>query len=119
MGNLCGKQSKDNFEGQGRTLDSAPAPATKASVPPNVASAPKIKVGGPDRTLGPSNAVDDARVAAAAAAEARNNKVPTGDLQQRLVREKRLKRDEWLQQAANDTQRARAADQAKEIQNYN
>ena len=28
MGNLCGKQSKDAFDGPGRTLGSAPAPAT-------------------------------------------------------------------------------------------
>tara|TARA_R110002003_G_scaffold702_14_gene21201 strand:- start:16646 stop:16927 length:282 start_codon:yes stop_codon:yes gene_type:complete len=69
MGNLCGKQSKDNFEGQGRTLGAAPAPATKASVPSNVASTPKRTVGGPARTLGDSNAVNDPKSAAAAAAE--------------------------------------------------
>ena len=71
MGNLCGKQSKDNFDGQGRTLGSAPAPATKASVPSNVA-APKPKVGGPARTLGEGNRVDDPKAAAAAAAEVRS-----------------------------------------------
>lgn len=73
MGNLCGKQSKDNFDGQGRTLASAPAPApaTKASVPSNVA-APKPKVGGPARTLGEANTVDDPKAAAAAAAEVRS-----------------------------------------------
>ena len=70
MGNLCGKQSRDNFEGQGRTLGSAPAPATKASVPNNVAPA-KPKVGGPARTLGDSNREDDPKAAAAAAAEVR------------------------------------------------
>jgi hypothetical protein len=64
MGNLCGKESKDNFEGQGRTLGAAPAPATKASVPSNVASAPKRTVGGPPRTL-----ENDPKAAAAAAAE--------------------------------------------------
>jgi hypothetical protein len=71
MGNLCGKQSKDNFEGQGRTLGSAPAPATRASVPNNVAQ-PKPKVGGPPRTLGESNREDDPKAAAAAAAEVRS-----------------------------------------------
>lgn len=71
MGNLCGKQSKDNFEGQGRTLGSAPEPATRASVPSN-ATAPKPKVGGPPRTLGDSNRVDDPKAAAAAAAEVRD-----------------------------------------------
>lgn len=67
MGNLCGKQSSDNFEGQGRTLGSAPAPATKASIPSNVA--PKRTVGGPPRTLGDSNVENDPKAAAAAAAE--------------------------------------------------
>jgi hypothetical protein len=70
MGNLCGKQSKDNFEGQGRTLGSAPAPVTRASIPNNVAT-PRPKVGGPPRTLGESNRGDDPKAAAAAAAEVR------------------------------------------------
>lgn len=70
MGNLCGKESKDNFEGQGRTLGSAPAPATKASVPSS-ASAPKRTVGGPPRTLGDGNTNNDPKAAAAAAAEVR------------------------------------------------
>jgi len=69
MGNLCGKQSKDNFEGQGRTLGSAPEPATRASIPANVTAKPKV--GGPPRTLGDSNRADDPKAAAAAAAEVR------------------------------------------------
>ncbi|UPX11084.1 uncharacterized protein EKO05_0001707 [Ascochyta rabiei] len=71
MGNLCGKQSKDAFDGPGRTLGSAPAPATKASVPAtaNAGSSAKRTVGGPPRKLGESNAVEDPRSAAAAAAE--------------------------------------------------
>lgn len=72
MGNLCGKQSKDNFEGQGRTLGSTPAPATKASVPSHVAT-PKPKVGGPPRKLGEGNSGDDPKAAAAAAAEVRSS----------------------------------------------
>jgi hypothetical protein len=70
MGNLCGKQSKDNFAGNGRTLESAPTPATRASIANNVAP-PKPKVGGPPRTLGDSNRQDDPKAAAAAAAEVR------------------------------------------------
>lgn len=74
MGNLCGKQSKDGFDGPGRTLGSAPAPATKASVPAGAsANAPKRTVGGPPRTLGESNAANDPRSAAAAAAEVRRH----------------------------------------------
>jgi hypothetical protein len=74
MGNLCGKQSKDGLDGPGRTLGSAPAPATKASVPAGAnASAPKRTVGGPPRTLGENNAASDPRSAAAAAAEVRTS----------------------------------------------
>lgn len=79
MGNLCGKQSKDGFDGPGRTLGSAPAPATKASVPAganaqsSAASAQKRTVGGPPRTLGESNTGSDPKSAAAAAAEVRMN----------------------------------------------
>ncbi|KAJ4323785.1 hypothetical protein N0V94_001705 [Neodidymelliopsis sp. IMI 364377] len=73
MGNLCGKQSKDGFDGPGRTLGSAPAPATKASVPSTAkagtGSTPKRTVGGPPRTLGEANAASDPKAAAAAAAE--------------------------------------------------
>ncbi|KAJ4985698.1 hypothetical protein SVAN01_08785 [Stagonosporopsis vannaccii] len=95
MGNLCGKQSKDAFDGPGRTLGSAPAPATKASVPVSAATAsskstpPKRTVGGPPRTLGESNATEHAGRAAADAAEARANKTPTGALQKKLDAQKR------------------------------
>lgn len=76
MGNLCGKSSKDeNFQGAGRTLGSAPAPATKASIPAGVANeAAKPKVTGPGRTVGGSSSsggASDPRAAAAAAAEVR------------------------------------------------
>jgi hypothetical protein len=82
MGNLCGKSSKeDNFHGAGRTLESAPAPATKASIPARVANAggssAKPKVTGPGRTVGGaggSDGADDPRTAAAAAAEVRSAK---------------------------------------------
>ncbi|EOA81883.1 hypothetical protein ACJQWK_05050 [Exserohilum turcicum] len=118
MGNLCGKQSKDNFEGQGRTLGSAPEPATRASVPSN-ATAPKPKVGGPPRTLGDSNRVDDPKAAAAAAAEARANKSSSGDLQKKLDAQKRQTNNQTLQQAAAENRLAREADQATETRNYN
>jgi hypothetical protein len=76
MGNLCGKQS-NNFEGQGRTLGSAPAPVTKASVPINVTTQ-KPKIGGPPRTLGESNGRDGPKAAAAAAAEVRSFQFSVG-----------------------------------------
>ncbi|CAG5156845.1 uncharacterized protein ALTATR162_LOCUS4638 [Alternaria atra] len=118
MGNLCGKQSKDNFEGSGRTLGSAPTPATRASVPNNVAP-PKPKVGGPPRTLGESNRADDPKAAAAAAAEARANKSSSGDLQKKLDAQKRQTNTQTLQQAANENRLAREADQATAARNYN
>ncbi|KAF1840769.1 uncharacterized protein K460DRAFT_192049 [Cucurbitaria berberidis CBS 394.84] len=118
MGNLCGKQSKDNFDGQGRTLGSAPAPATKASVPSNVAP-PKPKVGGPPRTLGEGNNGDDPKAAAAAAAEARANKSTSGDLQKKLDAQKRQTQNQTLQQAANENRLAREADQVNETRTYN
>jgi hypothetical protein len=82
MGNLCGKQSKDAFDGPGRTLGSAPAPATKASVPAsaNAASTQYRTIGGPARPLGTSKPRGDpenqppANVAAAEAAEVRTLK---------------------------------------------
>jgi hypothetical protein len=76
MGNLCGKPSKGNFDGPGRVVGSAPAQNdnAKASLP-----AQARKVGGPPRTLGAAaggsgsggalNADNDARRAAAEAAE--------------------------------------------------
>lgn len=76
MGNLCGKQSKDGFDGPGRTLGSAPPSATKASVPATESAGSNKKriVGGPPRTLGEGNSGDDPRSAAAAAAEVRTLK---------------------------------------------
>lgn len=91
MGNLCGKQSKDGFDGPGRTLGSAPAPTTKASVPPganakvSAGSAQKRTVGGPPRTLGEGNTGSDPRSAAAAAAEVRTN-VKSGEKRTALMR---------------------------------
>jgi hypothetical protein len=69
MGNLCGKQSKDDhFNTPGRTLASAPPADTKPT------SAVPVKVGGPARTLGGSSSRTqeqeaDARRKAAEAAE--------------------------------------------------
>ncbi|KAL5393468.1 hypothetical protein DPSP01_000287 [Paraphaeosphaeria sporulosa] len=119
MGNLCGKSSKDdNFQGAGRTLNAAPAPATKASIP---ASA-KPKVTGPGRTVGGpggSDGANDPRAAAAAAAEARANKPVTGDLAKKLEEQKKQTRNQTLQQAADENRLQREADAATETRNYN
>jgi len=74
MGSFCGKQSKDdNFQGTGRTLDSAPPQPTRASVPARTANQPKAT--SPGRTLGrvqDSSSAGDPRAATAAAAEVRS-----------------------------------------------
>ncbi|KAF2131483.1 hypothetical protein P153DRAFT_365063 [Dothidotthia symphoricarpi CBS 119687] len=118
MGNLCGKQSKDAFDGPGRTLASTPAPATKASIPATLSSTPARKVGGPPRTLGEGNAGSDPKAAAAAAAEARANKSSPGDLQRKLDAQKRQTNNQTLQQAASENRLAREADAATETRTY-
>ncbi|KAJ4301873.1 hypothetical protein N0V90_003969 [Kalmusia sp. IMI 367209] len=144
MGNLCGKESKDeNFQGPGRTLGSAPAPATKASAPARIAndssSRATPKVTGPGRTVGGaggSDGANDPRAAAAAAAEVRNlkldagrktvvkpmaraNKPVTGDLARKLEEQKKQTRNQTLQQAAYENRAQRDADAAAEARNYN
>ncbi|KAF2255949.1 hypothetical protein BU26DRAFT_536332 [Trematosphaeria pertusa] len=104
MGNLCGKQSKDNFQGPGRTLSSAPTPATKASVPARAtnegSSASKPKITGPGRT-------------------ARANRTATGDLAKKLEAQKKQTRNQTLQEAAHENRAQREADAATEARNYN
>ncbi|KAF1970320.1 hypothetical protein BU23DRAFT_214325 [Bimuria novae-zelandiae CBS 107.79] len=126
MGNLCGKSSKDeNFQGAGRTLGSAPAPATKASVPARVASegggssAKTTGLGRTVRSVAGSGGADDPRVAAAAAAEARANKPVTGDLAKRLEEQKKQTRNQTLQQTAQENLAQRTADANTEARNYN
>ncbi|XPS74824.1 hypothetical protein M3J09_006938 [Ascochyta lentis] len=121
MGNLCGKQSKDGFDGPGRTLGSAPAPATKASVPTtaNAGSSAKRTVGGPPRKLGESNVDEDPRSAAAAAAEARANKTSTGDLQKKLDAQKKLSQSDQLKNISKDNRRQRQADANAELIQHN
>lgn len=71
MGNLCSKPSNepDNFSSPGRTLGSAPPNApTSAAVPP------QVKKNTPGRTLGgEGSGADNARGAAAQAAEVRSS----------------------------------------------
>ncbi|KAF2691167.1 hypothetical protein K458DRAFT_382739 [Lentithecium fluviatile CBS 122367] len=126
MGALCGKQSKDdNFQGAGRTLGSAPAPATKASVPARIANdgSSKAKVSGPGRTLAAASrggeGSQDPKSAAAAAAEARANKPVTGDLAKKLEEQKKQTRTQTLKSAAEESRAQREADAAAEQRNYN
>ncbi|KAF2733159.1 hypothetical protein EJ04DRAFT_513369 [Polyplosphaeria fusca] len=127
MGNLCGKESKqDNFTGPGRVLG-APPPSSdaRASVPSGVkttapAAKPRPVVGGPGRTTGAGPAGENPRSAAAAAAEARaQQSVGSGDLGKKLEAQKRQTQNQTLQQAAYENRAAREADAAAEARNYN
>ena len=65
MGNLCGKETSDPFAQPGRTLGSSPKPATGTARLPHRIAGPAA--GG--RTLGGRMETDDARMAAAQAAQ--------------------------------------------------
>ncbi|KAI9732496.1 MAG: hypothetical protein M1818_007534 [Claussenomyces sp. TS43310] len=117
MGNLCGKESSDNFATPGRIVATAPAPHTTASVPAS------RKVGGPPRTLGGSDASvvprssdqqADARRRAAEAAEsrAREAKKPAGKLGTQLAEQKKQTRKETLAAVSQDERRMRDVDEA-------
>ncbi|KAF1995927.1 hypothetical protein P154DRAFT_526022 [Amniculicola lignicola CBS 123094] len=122
MGNLCGKESQDNFQGPGRVLSAAPAPSNNArsSVPTKASNAPaaKPKVTGPGRNLGGGEGRGDARSAAAAAAEARANKPASGDLAKKLEAQKKLTQNQTLQQVAYENRAQRDADAVNEARTY-
>ncbi|KAK3060100.1 hypothetical protein LTS18_009367 [Coniosporium uncinatum] len=129
MGNLCGKQSKDdnNFQGSGRVLGSAPPrnDNAKASIP----SQAKLTATTPGRTLGGSGAggaesggsdSSDPRSAAAKAAEARATKSPAPDkLSQQLDAQRRQTQQQALKQVADENRMARDADRNTAVRNYN
>ncbi|KAG9246323.1 hypothetical protein BJ878DRAFT_497604 [Calycina marina] len=125
MGNLCGKESKDDhFSTPGRTLDSVPPPSnTRTSAVPV-----KISTGG-GRTLGtggssqpqPSSEQDDARAKAREAAERRLNvsNRTKGSLGKKLQDQKKQTRNDTLDAASKDERRARDADSSAEARAYN
>ncbi|KAI9816393.1 MAG: hypothetical protein M1832_005060 [Thelocarpon impressellum] len=126
MGNACGKETShpEPFAQPGRTLSSAPPPASgTASVPKGRASVGRIHGGGP-RTLGgpaPSNGTEDARAAAAQAAEERarrSNSAPKGKLGSQLASQKQQTRTNTLGQASRDERRLRETDDAAEVRNW-
>ncbi|KAF2995861.1 hypothetical protein E8E13_003625 [Curvularia kusanoi] len=126
MGNLCGKQSKDAFDGPGRTLGSAPAPATKASVPTGAASASTPKQNrfpAVNRPVGDPDAKGNAKppgTAAADAAEARANKAKTGGaLQNKLDKDKSQTTKAALDAYAKQTLEERNLDQNFQARQHN
>ncbi|KAI9848128.1 MAG: hypothetical protein M1838_000653 [Thelocarpon superellum] len=117
MGALCGKES-DPFAQPGRTLDSAPAPASGRSPVPSSATQSN-QINGGSRTLGGRSNAADAREAAARAAEerARGNQ-PKGKLANQLASQKQQKRTDTLGQASKEERRFRDADAATQARNW-
>ncbi|MCJ1273634.1 hypothetical protein MMC21_001427 [Puttea exsequens] len=115
MGNLCGKQSKDDpFSQPGRTVGSAPTPQPRASVP---------RISGQGHTLGGSGTVhrDEARREAARAAEERAAKAnqPKGKLERDLANQKKQTRTGTLENISADERRRRDTDQTAQAISYN
>ncbi|KAI9794678.1 MAG: hypothetical protein M1833_007394 [Piccolia ochrophora] len=120
MGCNCGKQSRENdpFASPGRTLSSAPPPASgTARVPRNAAPHSDSL---PGRTLGGrSNTEDDARRAAASAAEERATAGrPKGKLGNQLQSQRQQTRTNTLEQASRDERRHRDANEATDARNW-
>ncbi|SMY19430.1 unnamed protein product [Zymoseptoria tritici ST99CH_1A5] len=117
MGNCCGKGS-GNFEGEGRTLNAAPANAPAASTG-RPAAAPKIK--GQGRTLGETtNESQRPGEAAARAAEERlKASQGKGKLGKQLDAQKSQTQSGTLSQTARENLAARDADAAAQARNYN
>ncbi|KAI9882502.1 MAG: hypothetical protein M1823_005751 [Watsoniomyces obsoletus] len=114
MGNLCGKQSSDPFAQPGRTLGSAPAPASGTAPLPRVSAAPR-----PGRTLGGGRDDSDARRAAALAAEERAKaNAPKGKLARDLASQRQQTRVDTLGQASEQERRYRDADESAAARNW-
>jgi len=116
MGNLCGKQSKDPFAGQGRTLGSAQPPPqrTTAPVPTQPRESQGRTVGGTERSS------DDPRAAAARAAEVRAQKnSSSGQLGKKLDEQKKMTLGQARKQQSDDDRRVRDADAAAQARAYN
>ncbi|TID21655.1 gb [Venturia nashicola] len=127
MGNCCGKESGGNFSGEGHTVGGsqaqttpqAPRPVQAQAISPANSKAPP-RVGGPGHTLGSAGTEEDARTAAAKAAEARANKSQgSGPLAAKLAAQRKAGMQGALKDAANENRRAREADAVAETRQYN
>ncbi|OCK97811.1 uncharacterized protein K441DRAFT_371595 [Cenococcum geophilum 1.58] len=119
MGNLCGKQSKDPFAGQGRTLGSAQPPPQRTTAPVPTRPTPQRESQG--RTVGGTErSSDDPRAAAARAAEVRAKKSSgTGQLAKNLENQKKQTREDIRKKESAENRLVREADAAAQARNYN
>ncbi|KIW85936.1 hypothetical protein AYO21_08578 [Fonsecaea monophora] len=121
MGNLCSKSANkpDNFSTPGRTVGaSTQSKQTTAPVPQKITSStPGRPLGGGD---GASSA-DDARSAAARAAEERAARASKtgGKLSTQLSAQKKQTQNQLLNSGSEAERRARDADQGAEARNWN
>ncbi|CAF9922864.1 hypothetical protein IMSHALPRED_005774 [Imshaugia aleurites] len=117
MGNLCGKPSKENdpFSQPGRTVGSAPPPQSNSR-----ASVPKIDSQGQKLGSSSGRATNDARSAAARAAEERAKaNQPKGKLGRDLAKERAQTRTGTLENISQDERKRREADKTSQTINYN
>ncbi|RMD41127.1 hypothetical protein DV735_g3998, partial [Chaetothyriales sp. CBS 134920] len=122
MGNICSKSANksDNFSGPGRPLASANgSQPSSAPVPQKVTtSTPGRQLGGREGAQSP----DDARGAAAKAAEARaaaGAKTGGGKLSANLAAQKKQTQAQLLSASSEQERRARDADSTAQSQAYN
>jgi len=123
MGNLCSKSANqpDHFSTPGRTLGES------AASRPQQSSAPlpqKVTTSSPGRTLGGtegSSSPDNARSAAAKAAEERNARAGKsgGKLSAQLSSQKKQTQNQLLNSGSEAERRARDADQGAQVRNWN
>ncbi|EXJ85963.1 hypothetical protein A1O1_06332 [Capronia coronata CBS 617.96] len=127
MGNICSKSANkpDPFSTPGRTLaeGSGPNPSTQ-NKPTTAPLPPKLTSSTPGRTLGgpdSSSRADDARSAAARAAEERAAKANRagGKLSAQLSSQKKQTQNQLLNSGSEAERRARDADQSAEARNWN
>lgn len=124
MGNCFGKtKSEANFQGEGRTLGSAPA--TAPNQPRSAAAPPKISAPAGGRTLGRNpQAPEDSQSPGEAAARAAEERLKSGQgskgkLGKQLDAQKAQTQTGTLAQSARENVAARDADAQQQVRDYN
>ncbi|KIX04258.1 uncharacterized protein Z518_07812 [Rhinocladiella mackenziei CBS 650.93] len=121
MGNICSKSANkpDNFSTPGRTLGSSAQPKPNSTTVP-----PKITASTPGRALGGrdgASSSEDARSAAAKAAEERASKANKtgGKLSAQLNSQKKQTQNQLLNSRSEEERLARDADERVKDRNWN